>query len=131
VNKKLGRSLKTTVAIALSGYVTACLFLYFWQRQLIYRTNPELSLLPSAPDFEMPYEDVWITIADDTINGWWIPADETQRFKVLEDEPAHVLTQPKVMLYLCGVGNNMGDYNNLSRIAAFRQLGFSVFVFDY
>ncbi|HEY9738438.1 MAG TPA: alpha/beta fold hydrolase, partial [Trichocoleus sp.] len=35
------------------------------------------------------------------------------------------------VLYLCGVGRNMGDYNYLARVAAFRQLGFSVLVFDY
>jgi uncharacterized protein len=35
------------------------------------------------------------------------------------------------MLYLCGVGRNMGDYNYLARVSAFRQLGFSVLVFDY
>ena len=35
------------------------------------------------------------------------------------------------MLYLCGVGRNIGDYNYLARVSAFRQLGFSVLVFDY
>ncbi|MEP0890879.1 MULTISPECIES: alpha/beta fold hydrolase [unclassified Leptolyngbya] len=35
------------------------------------------------------------------------------------------------MLYFCGVGRNIGDYNYLARVAAFRQLGFSVLVFDY
>ncbi|MFK8184897.1 MAG: alpha/beta hydrolase [Phormidesmis sp.] len=107
------------------------MFLYFRQRQLIYRPAPELSLLPSTPDFDMPYQDVWIAIGNDQIHSWWIPADESQRFSVLDNEPAHVLSQPKVMLYFCGVGNNMGDYNYLSRAAAFRQLGFSVLMFDY
>lgn len=130
MNRRL-RSLTILTTSILLIYSAICLFLYFRQRQLIYRTDSELSLLPNAPDFDMPYEDVWLTIADDSINGWWIPADETQHFKILEAEPAYILAQPKVMLYLCGVGNNMGDYNNLARIAAFRQLGFSVFVFDY
>ncbi|MEM6451893.1 MAG: alpha/beta fold hydrolase [Cyanobacteria bacterium P01_D01_bin.105] len=79
----------------------------------------------------MPYEDVWIAVDKDQMHGWWIPADESKRFSVLRGEPAHVLTQPKVMLYFCGIGNNMGDYNYLARAAALRQLGFSVLVFDY
>ena len=38
---------------------------------------------------------------------------------------------PKIILYLCGVGGNIGDYNYLARASAFRQLGFSVLMFDY
>ena len=116
------------------AYLSACLFLISRQRQLIYRPQPELSMLPSAPEFNLPYEDVWIPIADseEKLNGWWIPAPLPQeKYAVLEGEPAQILKSPGVMLYLCGVGRNMGDYNYLARVSAFRQLGFSVLVFDY
>lgn len=79
----------------------------------------------------MLYENVAIRVGDESLHGWWVPADPTQSFMVLPDEPSHILKEPKTMLYFCGVGNNMGDYNYLSRVAAFRQLGFSVLVFDY
>ncbi|MEM9266392.1 MAG: alpha/beta fold hydrolase [Cyanobacteria bacterium P01_F01_bin.13] len=104
------------------------------QRHLIYRPRPHLSMLPSASDFQLPYEDVWIPIEHsvEQMHGWWIPATSFENeYVILPDEPRRVLRSPKVMLYLCGVGRNMGDYNYLSRVAAFRQLGFSVLVFDY
>ncbi|MEM6519134.1 MAG: alpha/beta fold hydrolase, partial [Cyanobacteria bacterium P01_D01_bin.71] len=64
------------------------------------------------------------------LHGWWLPATAEDSV-VLPDEPAQILPSSKVMLYLCGVGRNMGDYNYLARVSAFRQLGFSVLVFDY
>lgn len=91
-------------------------------------------MLPSASAFNLPYEDVWIPIAGsrERLQGWWVPnARQQAKFSVISNEPTQILKFPKVMLYLCGVGNNMGDYNYLARVAAFRQLGFSVLVFDY
>ncbi|MBD0268844.1 MAG: alpha/beta fold hydrolase [Cyanobacteria bacterium Co-bin8] len=114
-------------------YASTCFFLLVWQRHLIYRPKPELSMVPGAAAFNMPYEDVWVPIAGSQgLHGWWIPAASPQEsFSVLANEPAQVLPSAKAMLYLCGVGRNMGDYNYLARAAAFRQLGFSVLVFDY
>ena len=114
------------------AYASACCFLLFRQRHFIYRPSLELAMLPSAPAFNLPYEEVWISIpgSREQIHGWWIPATQ-EKFAVLSDEPVSIVTTPKVMLYFCGVGRNMGDYNYLARVAAFRQLGFSVLVFDY
>jgi len=102
------------------------------QRHLIYRPHSELSTLPSNPDFQLPYKDVWIqtTNVGEQMHGWWFPAT-AQAYVTLPQEPKQVLTSPKTILYFCGVGRNMGDYNYLARVAAFRQLGFSVLVFDY
>jgi hypothetical protein len=122
-----------TAVLALA-YLSTCLFLLVRQRYLIYRPASELSLRPDASDFKLPYEDVWIPISGSQarLHGWWIPASAKQEnFVLLPDEPTNILTSPKVMLYLCGVGRNMGDYNYLARVSAFRQLGFSVLVFDY
>ncbi|WP_316435656.1 alpha/beta fold hydrolase [Leptolyngbya sp. NK1-12] len=89
---------------------------------------------PDASDFNLPYKDVWIPITNSQaqLHGWWIPAPTKQEnFFLLPNEPTNILSSSKVMLYLCGVGRNMGDYNYLARVSAFRQLGFSVLVFDY
>ncbi|WP_430684039.1 alpha/beta hydrolase [Leptolyngbya sp. AN02str] len=114
------------------AYLSVCLVLLWGQRQFIYRPAFERSLRPDASDFNLSYEDVWIAIAgsQERLHGWWLPA-QAEPFVLLPDEPANVLRSPKVMLYLCGVGRNMGDYNYLARVSAFRQLGFSVLVFDY
>ncbi|MGI0486159.1 alpha/beta hydrolase [Pantanalinema rosaneae CENA516] len=120
--------------LLLIAYLSTCLLLFLRQRYLIYRPNSQLAMLPSAPAFNLPYQEVWIPIADSQVrlHAWWIPAPSRQeKFALLPNEPMNILTAPKTMLYLCGVGRNMGDYNYLARVSAFRQLGFSVLVFDY
>lgn len=126
--------LTVVVAVFAIAYLSTCLLLILRQRHLIYRPAVELSLQPDDPDFNLPYENVWIPIPNSQVqlHGWWIPAPTHQEGSaILPNEPRNVLTSPKVMLYLCGVGRNMGDYNYLARVSAFRQLGFSVLVFDY
>ncbi len=116
------------------AYISTCILLFLGQRYLLYRPKPELAMLPNATAFNLPYEDVWIPIAGshDRLHGWWIPSpSKHDRYAVIPGEPANVLSAPNVMLYFCGVGRNMGDYNYLARVAAFHQLGFSVFVVDY
>lgn len=123
-----------TIAFSLSFiYASAIAFLTGRQRHLIYRPRTELSMLPSNSEFGLSYEDVWMPIgeAGDHLHGWWLPANPDDQYVILPDEPVQILRSPKVMLYLCGVGRNMGDYNYLARVSAFRQLGFSVLVFDY
>lgn len=115
-------------------YVSVCLLLLWRQRYAIYRPQPDIAMLPSASDFNLPYENVWIAIAGsrDRLHGWWIPsASPQEKFAIIPNEPRQILKSPKTILYFCGVGRNMGDYNYLARVAAFRQLGFSVLVFDY
>ena len=137
IEKMMGRQWRSLLApIGILGlfYLSICLFLFFRQRHLIYRPRLAFSMLPSASHFNLPYEDVWMPIAHskERLHGWWIPSPSPQeKFFVVRDEPMQIVKSPKVMLYFYGVGNNMGDYNYLSRVAAFRQLGFSVMVFDY
>lgn len=102
------------------------------QRQLIYRPRAEHSLLPSDVAFHLDYQSMWIPIAgsSDRLHAWWLPRTE-QSYVVLPNEPHDTVPPNKVVLYLCGVGRNMGDYNYLARASAFRQLGFSVLMFDY
>ena len=120
------------VAVLTLAYFLGCLFLLLQQRQLIYRPNAKLAMLPNNPAFKLTYKDVWMPIPNSPakLHGWWIPAS-SQAKVTLPNEPVQILTSPKVMLYFCGVGRNMGDRNYLSRVAAFQQLGFSVLVFDY
>ncbi|BAU14103.1 hypothetical protein LEP3755_46480 [Leptolyngbya sp. NIES-3755] len=114
------------------AYLSACLLLFIFQRQLIYRPSSQMAMLPSASEFKMPFQEVWISVKHDRIYSWWIPAPSNQeQFIPIANEPTRILKAPKVMLYFCGVGRNMGDYNYLARMQAFRQLGFSVLVFDY
>jgi uncharacterized protein len=133
-SQKRKQFLTIVTAVLALAYLSTCLFLFVRQRYLIYRPASELSMQPDASDFNLPYEDVWIPISGSQaqLHAWWIPAPaQHENFALLADEPTNILTSSKVMLYLCGVGRNMGDYNYLARVSAFRQLGFSVLVFDY
>lgn len=132
-SKKWQRVLLVVLLLLLVYFLT-CLWLFLRQRDLIYRPHLQLAMLPSASAFNLPYQEVWILIAHSPsrLHSWWIPAPSVQeKFALLPNEPMKILTAPKTMLYLCGVGRNMGDYNYLARVSAFRQLGFSVLVFDY
>jgi uncharacterized protein len=134
LSRRWQRSLTIAVATLVLGYSSICLFLFLRQRHLIYRPAPELSLRPDALAFKLPYQDVWIKISGTQaqLHGWWIPAPTIQeKFAPLPNEPTNVLTSPRVVLYFCGVGRNIGDYNYIARMSAFRQLGFSVLAFDY
>jgi uncharacterized protein len=134
LHKRYQKQLLTVIAALTLAYPSTGLFLLLRQRHLIYRPAAELSMRPDAPDFKLTYQDISIPIADSSaqLHGWWIPAPTpSEAFAVLPDEPRNILTSQKVMLYFYGVGRNMGDQNYLARVSAFRQLGFSVLVFDY
>lgn len=131
--RKKKTRIKVVVSSLMLGYLLLCFGLFIWQRQVIYVPEPELTSSPSATEFGLSYRDVQIPIesSSEQLHGWWLPALPDEKVSVFSNEPQQVLKQPKTMLYFCGVGPNMGDHHNLSRVAAFRQLGFSVLVFDY
>lgn len=133
-SRKPTQFLTAILAVLAIAYSSTCLLLFLGQRYLIYRPVRERSMQPDAPDFQLPYEEVRIPIAGSQaqLHRWWIPAPtERENFVILPDEPKNILTSTRVMLYLYGVGKNIGDYNYLARASAFRQLGFSVLMFDY
>lgn len=117
----------------LAGYLLLCLGLFVRQRHVIYVPEAKLALRPDAPEFGLSYETVWVPIENSTqrLHGWWLPALPNETISIFSEEPQQVLSGPKTMLYLYGVGPNKGDHHAISRIAAFRQLGFSVLVVDY
>lgn len=129
--RQLAMALIVTVAIA---YISCCLFLYFRQRYLIFRPSSKISELPGSPDFKMPYREVQIPVANSgqSLHSWWVPAPATgEQFYPIPNEPAKVIKSRMTILYLCGAGGNKSYYNNLARVQAMRQLGFSVLVIDY
>jgi uncharacterized protein len=113
-------------------YLGGCGYLFLNQRQAIYYPAKILSANPGDAEFQIPYDDVQFVVDRQTIKGWWLPAPQPQEvLDLLPGEPRRILKQPKVLLYLCGVGPNMGAKNYLTRVEALRQLGFSVLIFDY
>lgn len=130
-SRQLAIALILTVAIA---YVSGCLFLFFRQRHLIFRPSSKISELPSSPDFKMPYREVRIPVtdSDEYLHSWWVPSPtDREQFYPIPNEPRNVIKSRMTILYLCGAGGNKSYYNNLARVQALRQLGFSVLVIDY
>ena len=117
------------------SYSSFSLYLYLQQRYLIFRPKLELQLLPTSPDFNLPYEQVRISIANNKyeyLSGWWFDSPKPgEKIDFIANEPAKILSSPKTVLYFCGAGGNKSYYNSLARIKAMRQLGFSVLVVDY
>lgn len=118
-------------------YTSFSIYLYLQQRYLIFRPKVELQMLPTAPDFNLPYEEVRIPIANtnsknEYLNGWWFDAPKPkEQIDLIPNEPVKIVSSPKTILYFCGAGGNKSYYNYLARIKAMRQLGFSVLVVDY
>ncbi len=86
-----------TSSILCVAYGSTLLFLMLRQRHLIYRPQPQLSMLPNAADFRLPYDDVWIPISgsQERLYGWWIPsASPQEQYAVLANEPRQVLSSP-------------------------------------
>jgi uncharacterized protein len=132
-----GRAIKlSSIAIAVSFafiYLSFCLFLYARQRQLIFRPSEKINTLPSAPEFKLLYEDVWISLAPkQRLHGWWISAPSPQeKFAPIPNEPTKILKSSKVILYFAGAGGNISYYNYIAKIQGLRQLGYSVLMVDY
>ena len=117
------------------AYILICVFLYFRQDYLLYRSNPAIATSsPSHQDFQLDYQSVWINVARSParIHGWWFPAPNPKTPVVaLPEEPVNILTTPKTILYLGGRGSSKTHYNSLTRIQGLQQLGFSVLGIDY
>jgi uncharacterized protein len=126
--------LLTLIATGAIAYISLCLYLFWQQRHFVFEPSDRIDLLPSAPDFQLPYQNIQIPVGNhgDRLHAWWIPAPTPhEKFSTLPNEPVRILKSPKTILYLCGRAGNKTYYNYITRIKALRQLGFDVLVIDY
>jgi uncharacterized protein len=94
-------------------YLVICALLFFFQTRRLFFPDPQVTETPKT--YGLQYEEVNLPTADaGNLNGWWIPAAKP-------DAP--------VILYLHGNGANIGA--NAEQAHRLRELGFSVFLFDY
>lgn len=126
--------LLTSLGLLAIAYISTCLFLFLRQRYIIFRPTTQILTLPNSRDFNLPFEEVRLPIADSNeyIHSWWIPAPLPQeKFMPIPNEPVRILKSPKVILYFCGAAGNKSYYNHVARLQGMRQLGFSILVIDY
>jgi uncharacterized protein len=104
--------------VILSLYITGCLFLFFFQRWLIFSPSTKESEITPAT-YNLKYEEVWIPVTNidgktEWIHGWWIPSAQPEA---------------RVFLHLHGAGANIGFNAKFAR--ELYRAGGSVLLIDY
>ncbi len=100
------------LGLLITTYLGLCLLLRFGQTRLIFHPSPIVKSTPA--DYGLPYEEVWITVPNGKIHGWWLPASKVEA---------------PILLYFHGNGSNNGD--TVGHASRFSRLGFSVLLIDY
>ena len=127
------RILKWFSIILAIAYCLSLISLYFRQSNIIYRPesnisssnfgNRNLKLNPQNVKIDVPN-------SQSNIRGWWFDTPPLQQpVLAIKGEPVNILTTPKTMLYFGNMGSK--NQNNMARIQAFQQLGFSVLTANY
>jgi uncharacterized protein len=110
---RLDKMILRIAILLLIVYLVICVLLYFLQTRRLFFPDPQVTETPKT--YGLQYEEVNLPVADSgNLNGWWIPAAKL-------DAP--------VILYFHGNGANIGA--NAEQAHRLRELGFSVFLFDY
>jgi uncharacterized protein len=107
------KKLLTIFGTVASAYILLCFSLRTWQNRLIFFPDPVIKNTPQ--DLGLKYEEVKIPIEQNTLYGWWLPANNNST---------------KVLIYLHGNSSNISGAN-LRHVARFQRLGFSVLSIDY
>ena len=96
-----------------AGYFVLCLLLFFFQSRLIYFPQIGREDFVTPQQAGMDYQEVTINAAGEKLNGWFVPA----------------LQARGVVLFFHG---NAGSISHrLDYLRMFRELGFSILIFDY
>lgn len=82
------------------------------QTKLIFFPDSYIESTPQ--DYGLDYQDVWLSLGEDQVHGWWIPA---------------VQSSAPTLLYFHGNGSNNGDLTQIAAIL--HQLEVSVLLIDY
>jgi uncharacterized protein len=107
--------------VILSLYIISCLFLFFFQRWLIFSPSSKESEITPAT-YNLKYEEVWIPVTNidgktkgtEWIHGWWIPSAQLGA---------------KVFLHFHGAGANIGFNAKFAR--ELHRADGSVLLIDY
>lgn len=93
-------------------YISLCLLLRWGQTKLIF--FPDSYIKSTPQDYGLNYQDIWLSLGEERVHGWWIPAAQASK-------PA--------LLYFHGNGSNNGDLTQLAAIL--HQLEVSILLIDY
>ena len=103
----------TTVAIIIVAIPGFLLLLYLAQNKLVFPGGRVLDRTPATPPFSWPYEDLMMDAGAEKTNAWFIPVEDPRG----------------VVLFSHGNAGTIAD--RLESVIVFRDLGFSVLLYDY
>jgi len=101
------------VILAAAGYFVMCLLLFFFQSRLIYFSEFGRGDYVTPQQAGMDYQEVTISAEGEKLHGWFVPAPHARG----------------VVLFFHGNAGNIS--HRLDYLRMFRELGLSVFIFDY
>jgi len=95
------------------AYAALLVLLYLVQDKLVFPGGRIMDRTPADRPFGWEYEDLRLRVGEETTNAWYIPLENARG----------------TVLFSHGNGGAMPD--RLESIAVFRELGFSVLIYDY
>lgn len=107
------RVMLTVLIAAVVGYVCLCVLVYALQTKVIFPGGQMSERTPSMPPFKWKYEDVLLDVGTEKTNAWFMPVENARG------------------VVLFSHGNSGALSNWLDAIIPFRDLGFSVLLYDY
>jgi len=107
------RILFAAVAVIIVVVVGVPLLLYLAQNKMVFPGGRVLDRTPDTPPFGWSYEDLMIDVGVEKTNAWFIPASDPRG----------------VVLFSHGNAGTISD--RLESVMVFRDLGFSVLLYDY
>ena len=96
-----------------AAYCVLCLLLFFFQSHLIYFSQIGREDFVTPQQAGMDYQEIKINSAGEELHGWFVPAPQARG----------------VVLFFHGNAGNIS--HRLDYLRMFRELGFSVLIFDY
>lgn len=100
------------LSVSVTLYISLCLLLRWGQTKLIFFPDNYIESTPQ--DYGLNYQDIWLSLGEDRVHGWWIPAAQASK---------------PTLLYFHGNGSNNGDLTQIAAIL--HQLEVSLLLIDY
>ena len=109
--KRVLRILLRLTALLAMALLAFYIIFYFAQHPMVYESERDVTRTPADLDWE--YEDVSVPVDGNTTTGWFIPFENARG----------------TILFCHGNGSNVGGH--LDAVRRFREMQYSVLIFDY
>ncbi len=98
--------------LAITIYLGLTVLLFFFQARLLFFPSTDIYRTPDSAGWQ--YEDLLLSVGDETTHAWWIP---------------NPIATANTVLFSHGNAGNIAD--RLESCAQFRDLGLNILIYDY